>query len=98
MLAIYLTGLVLIAAVSAAVAMPFFRATDEPLPEDAPPERERWRRRKDEALAGIREAEFDFHLGKLSEADYASLRRRLEAEAVEAIHALEGGAPRGHDR
>ena len=89
-MAIYLAGLLLIAAVSWAVAAPFFRrgvghagslVTDEP---------NRWQKQKDEALAVIRDAEFDFHLGKLSEADYRELRRRFEGRALEAMEVLEG--------
>jgi hypothetical protein len=102
MFSIYLTGLLLVAAVSLAVAAPFLRVAgrfEEPRPADeGTDERSRWRKQKDEALAGIREAEFDFHLGKLSETDYRNLRRRLEEQALQAIHRLEGEAPRGDDR
>ncbi len=88
-LLIYLAGLLLIAAAAWAVASPLFRESEGPAEASPSPERDRWRRQKEEAIAGIRDAEFDFHLGKLSEADYRSLRARLEAEALEAITRLE---------
>ncbi len=88
-LAIYLAGLVLIAAVAWAAASPLFAPPSPPLPEPPSPRRELWRKQKEEALAAVKEAEFDFHLGKLSEADYQRLRARLEAEALEAMRELE---------
>ena len=60
------------------------------LPAPESPREERWRKQKEEALAAIKEAEFDFHLGKLSDQDYRRLRARLEAEALEAMGVLEG--------
>lgn len=87
-LAIYLTGLVLIVVVAWFVAVPFFRqGRDESAPEA--PGRSPWQARCDEALEGIRDAELDFHVGKLSEADYRELRRRLEVEAMDAIRHIE---------
>ena len=86
MLSIYLTGLFLIAVVSLAVATPLFRESGERRAPEGETEADRWRKRKTDALASIRDAELDFHLGKLSESDYRDLRRRLEAEAMEAIH------------
>jgi hypothetical protein len=91
--AIYLAGLALIAAVAWVAASPLFSAALPPLPDEASPDDERMRHRKNEALAAIREADFDRELGKLSEADHRELRARLEAEALAAIAALEG---KGH--
>ncbi len=88
-LLIYLAGLLLIAAAAWAVASPLFREPRGPGEASPLPERDRWRRQKEEAIAAIRDAEFDFHLGKLSEADYRRLRARLEADALEAITRLE---------
>lgn len=42
-------------------------------------------RAKESALAAIRELEFDFATGKLSDDDYATLRARYEAKAVEVL-------------
>ena len=89
-LVVYVAGLLLIAAVAWAAASPLFAppaASDSTAAKS--PQRERWRRQKDEALAAIKDAEFDFQLGKLSEHDYRELRARLEAQALEAMAALE---------
>lgn len=42
-------------------------------------------RAKASALGAIRELEFDYQTGKISPEDYAQLRGRYEAKAVEAI-------------
>jgi hypothetical protein len=88
-LAIFLAGLGLVVGTALAVARPFFGMAPRTLPENENPVEDRWRRKKTEALAAIREAQFDFQLGKLSEEDYRLLRRRLELEALEAIRALD---------
>jgi hypothetical protein len=89
-LVVYVAGLLLIAAVAWAAASPLF--TPPTVGNSTPagsPQAERWRHQKDEALAAIKDAEFDFQLGKLSEHDYRELRARLEAQALEAMAALE---------
>jgi hypothetical protein len=88
--AIFLLGLALIAAVSFFVAAPLFRARAETVPAASTGERERWERQKRQALAAIKEAELDYRMGKLSDEDLASMRARFEAQALEAMAALEG--------
>jgi hypothetical protein len=51
-------------------------------------------RQKLEAYAALREAEFDFRMGKLSDADYAALRDRYRHEALAAIAAIEDARSR----
>jgi hypothetical protein len=46
-------------------------------------------RQKLDAYAALREAEFDFRMGKLSDTDYAALRDRYRHEALAAIAAIE---------
>lgn len=87
--AIYFAGLLLIAAAAWAAASPLFDPPDLPPGEPEVPADERWRRQKEEALSALKDAEFDFQLGKLSETDYERLRSRLEAQALEAIDQLE---------
>jgi len=89
-LAVYLLGLAVIAVTSFFVAAPLFR------PRGAAPaagggERERWVRQKRQALVAIKEAELDHRMGKLSDQDLAAMRARFEAEALEAMAALERG-------
>jgi hypothetical protein len=88
-LAVYVAGLLLIGAVAWAAASPLFGGSGGTAVLSESPLHERLRRRKEEALSAIKEAEFDFHLGKLSQADYDQLRSRLEAQALEAIRELE---------
>ena len=89
---VYLAGLLLIAAVAWAAASPLLKPRGaSPASAGESPGAERWRRRKDEALAAIRDAEFDLHLGKLSAEDYGELRARLEAQALEAMAEMERG-------
>ena len=38
----------------------------------------------------IRDAELDYHTGKLSEADWRSVDRELRAEAMELLRAIDG--------
>ena len=92
---LYFAGLLLVGASAWAVARPFLGAlgaADLSRPTDSP--RMPWQRRKEEALAAIRDAEFDFQLGKLSETDYRDLRQRLEQSALEAMNVLERGGDR----
>jgi hypothetical protein len=87
--AVFLFGLAIIVAVSCFVAAPLFRAPREMADEIEPGERERWERQKRQALAAIKEAELDHQTGKLSDEDLASMRARFEAQALEAMAALE---------
>jgi hypothetical protein len=88
-LAVFLFGLVLIVAASLFVAAPLFRAWVAAPPDEQRSERERWERQKRQALAAIKEAELDHRMGKLSDEDLAAMRARFEAEALEAMAALE---------
>lgn len=92
---LYVAGLALIAAVAWTVSRPFFAAprhTARPArPRDA--DAERWRRRRDEALAAIRDADFDYQTGKLADGDYREIRARLDRRALEALDALERSSP-----
>ena len=81
-LAVFVLGAVLVLLVSFFVASPLFRPPE-------PGVRERWERQKRQALAAIKEIELDHEMGKLSDEDLATMRRRFEAQALEAMAALE---------
>jgi hypothetical protein len=53
------------------------------------PERYRLEKEKELAYSAIKEAEFDFQMGKLSPEDHAALRAKFEARALAALEALE---------
>jgi len=90
-LALFLVGLALIAAASFVAAAPLFRPRSAEAPAEPPGDRERWERQKRQALAAIKEAELDHRMGKLTEEDLAAMRGRFEAQALEAMAALERG-------
>jgi len=87
----YAAGLVVIAAVAWGIAAPLLRVAPRsaapPGPVDA--ERRRLEKQRDLAYAAIKEAEFDFQMGKLSVDDYAGLRRTYEERALAALAELE---------
>ena len=88
--AVFLLGLFVILAVAVFVAAPLF-APPQPAPRvAASAARERWERQKRQAMAAIKEAELDHQMGKLSDEDLGRMRARFEAQALEAMAALEG--------
>jgi hypothetical protein len=91
-IAVFVLGLAVILAVAAFVATPLF-AAPERLGDESHGDRERWERQKRQALLAIREAEMDFQMGKLSPEDLESMRARFEAQAMEAIAALDRLGP-----
>jgi hypothetical protein len=89
-----LVGLVLAIAAVLLVLEPVLRpsgvaapASDEVEPGEDPRER-----RKEMALAALKEIEFDRATGKLSEADYEKMLARYTKEAVEALREAEAGS------
>jgi hypothetical protein len=89
-LGVFLLGMAVIAAASLFVAAPLFRLAPAGKPATGEgSEGERWDRQKRQALAAIKEAELDHRMGKLSDEDLAAMRARFEAQALEAMAALE---------
>ena len=88
-LAVFLVGALLVLAVALVVAAPLFGPVESFAAEDEPAERARWGRQKRQALSAIKEVELDYQMGKLSDEDLAKMRGRFEAQALEAMVALE---------
>ncbi|HZP40686.1 MAG TPA: hypothetical protein VFD84_04145 [Candidatus Binatia bacterium] len=86
-----LLGVALVVTVSLFVAAPLFGTSEAADAGQGGGERERWERRKRQALAAIKEIEDDHRMGKVSDEDLAGMRARFEAEALEAMAALERG-------
>jgi hypothetical protein len=86
----YAAGLAIVAAVAWAIAAPLLRSVVV-ASGAGPVDRERYRleKERDLAYAAIKEADFDFQMGKLSDEDYAALRRTYEGRAVTALTALD---------
>jgi len=81
-------GIIMIVAAAGFVAFPFVSGdTAAEVVPQVP--RGQLERQKLEAYAAIKEAEFDLRMGKLSEADFAALRDKYGAQALQAISALD---------
>jgi hypothetical protein len=88
-----LVSVLLVTLVGLFVAWPFVRpsaAVADTEPDQVSP----LERQKQEAYTALREAEFDFAMGKLSPDDYAALRDRYRQEALVAIAAIEDARAR----
>lgn len=87
---VYLAGLAIIVAVAVGIAAPLLRPHPEVVTgPTGDPERYRLEKEKELAYAAIKEADFDFEMGKLSTEDHAALRTKYEARALTALAALE---------
>ncbi len=87
---VYLAGLAIIVAVAVGIAAPLLRPRTEVVTgPTVDPERYRLEKEKELAYAAIKEADFDFEMGKLSTEDHATLRTKYEARALAALAALE---------
>ena len=64
----------------------------EPPDADAPP----LERQKREAMAAIKDAEFDRAMGKLSDEDFAQVTKRYREQALAAMSALDSAAQFGN--
>jgi cytochrome c-type biogenesis protein CcmI len=88
--ATWIAAIMLVAAVALFVAAPltegFFRRRGATLNDL---ERDHLEHDRGLAVQGLRELEFDHEMGKLDEADYQSLRKKLEARALAAMSAIE---------
>lgn len=89
-------SILLVVVAAAFVAAPLFTAQTLTEPRSPTP-RVQLERQKVEAYTAIKEAEFDYRMGKLSETDLEALRHKYSAQALEAIAALDA-APAGQPR
>jgi len=89
-----LVGLVLAIAAVLLVLEPILRpgGASAPVPGEAEPGEDPRERRKEMALAALKEIEFDRATGKLSDADYERMHARYTKEAVEALRDAEAMA------
>jgi hypothetical protein len=88
MLSTILIALIVIAAV-AIVAYPLFKPVPVVLPEASAPVLEELVSQRDAMYAAIKDLENEYATGKLSEADYRSLRAKYEAKAVAILQELD---------
>ena len=83
----FLIVLVVLAVVVLGVSAPLRRRGVEEAEESA--ELAELEAARDAKYSEIRDAELDYRTGKLSEADWRALDRRLRAEAVDVLHRLD---------
>jgi cytochrome c-type biogenesis protein CcmI len=83
-----LGALLLVAAVVLFILLPVARGQHASLVRDDDELTETESRRRVTLLA-LRDVEYDYHTGKLDEADYLALRKELSAEALAALEAAE---------
>jgi hypothetical protein len=94
-IAVFMVGLAVVLVVAVFVAAPLFGAPEATVVFEAPSERDRWERQKQQSLAAIKETELDHQMGKLSDEDFGRMRERFERQALEALAALDRGGRRG---
>ena len=70
------------------LALPFVREPRSLAVEGSGPSAELLARR-DRVIGELREADFDFRVGKLTPEDYNATRDRLEGEAARILHAID---------
>src|SRR4029453_21596 len=86
---VFVLGAALVALVSLFVAAPLFRPPEPVVPEAEAGVRERWERQKRQALGGVKEVGLGHQMGKGWGEELATMRARFEAQALEAMAALE---------
>jgi tetratricopeptide (TPR) repeat protein len=90
-----IVALVLAVPAAAFTFWPFLRQRDRPAPllPLPPDEREQLTEAKRAALRALRELDFEHAAGHVSDADYAGLRARYEAETADTLRALDALGP-----
>ncbi len=84
----YLFVAILVVAVIAFIAYPFFspsRVKNEPAADAL----DNWIAQRDSAYDAIRDLDFDFQMGKLSQNDYDALRNKYRARAAAALEQID---------
>lgn len=82
-------GLILVALVVFLLMQPMIQGEAALMTRDFEETTEAESRRR-VALIALRDAEYDYHTGKLIESDYLTLKSQLAGEALSAIRAVEG--------
>jgi len=92
---VLLAGILLVLAVAALVLSPLVRGVEAPLTDG--PDRVAALRElhalRDVTYETLRDLEFDYHSGKISEADYKELGDRYRAEAIDIVRRIDAVAP-----
>ncbi len=89
----YILVAILVVAVIAFIAYPLFtpsRAKNEPAADAL----DNWIAQRDSAYDAIRDLDFDYQMGKLSQSDYDALRNKYRARAAAALEQIDAALGR----
>ena len=90
---INLLQFILVLAILIVVGVPLFRKlSSKKLFSSVDPSAEEFKHllvRKEEVLLAIKEMEFDYKTEKVSDADYASMKRKMETEALAILEKID---------
>lgn len=93
MIVLIIGTIILIAATTTIIAEPLIRARWSRLGDgfgmDGPSESEELIRRRDRIYSELRELDFDYRVGKVTDYDYREGREQLEIEAARILQALD---------
>ncbi len=82
-------GFMLIIAVTAYIAYPFYQSNIQNMSFEQNHRAEDLEARKLEIYSAIKDIEFDYEMGKLSEDDFLALRDKYKAEAITVLRQLD---------
>ena len=71
------------------IGYPFYQARTRQIAFDSNSKLEDFEARKNELYTAIKDIDFDYQMGKLSEEDYQELRQKYKAEAVELLKRID---------
>ncbi|HHL72593.1 MAG TPA: zinc ribbon domain-containing protein [Bacteroidetes bacterium] len=85
----FIIAFMLIVAVTAYIAYPFYQANVQHISFEQNHRAEDLEARKTEIYSAIKDIEFDYEMGKLSEEDFLALREKYKAEAISVLRELD---------
>lgn len=82
-------GIVLVIATALFVGYPLWQKSSRAANFNSNHQAEDWQARKEEIYAAIRDIDFDYRMGKLSQEDYNTLREQYKSEAIKLMKKID---------
>lgn len=82
-------GIVLVIATALFVGYPLWQKSARAANFKSNHQAEDWQARKEEIYAAIRDIDFDYRMGKLSQEDYNTLREQYKSEAISLMKKID---------
>lgn len=82
-------GIVLVIATALFVGYPLWQKSARAANFKSNHQAEDWQARKEEIYAAIRDIDFDYRMGKLSQEDYSTLREQYKGEAINLMKKID---------